>query len=177
MSASQKLNMNMIKTNKCKSCDRPVFSKGYCQQHSPKTIIKAKSKAIKQSRIKTVERKEATYEKRNIYFDYHLSKCTHSEESNTPINNPNKSNICHIFSKSLHPSLEDSLENCIYLQFSEHELLDNLLLGLRFDKVEEKLPNTFNKIRILSNKLLDLCQENTVFTRGLKKYLDGRQNT
>lgn len=158
----------MIKVKKCNLCDRPAFSKGFCQQHGKKSDIKSKTS-------KTSEKKEIKSELRNIYFEYHLEKCTHSEESFKQILEPTRANICHLVDKGRHPSLQDNLENCIYLTFEEHERYDSLLFSLRFTDLEKEFKNSWNKSCIKYKKLLSLCEESTNFTRELKKYLDGRE--
>lgn len=172
----------MIKSKKCsiEICNLPAFSKGFCKKHcnfkdlkSSKKEIKSKVKSIKSSRESTnIENKETSL-KRDVYFEYHISKCTNSDESGNPINNPNRSNCCHIIDKGRHPSLEDNLENCLYLTFSEHERFDKLLFSLEFAKLDKEFPNSMKIIRKIGNKLLDLCEENTVLTRALNNYLNG----
>lgn len=155
-----------MKSKKCLECNRNAFSKGLCQLHQPK-------KNIKQSRINTQDNKLIKKEKRDIYFEYHLQRCTHSEESLVNIINPNKSNICHIFDKSRHKSLEDNISNCVWLLFSEHERFDKLLFSLEFDKLEKEF-KCWNLVLDRIKFLLPLCKETTVFTRAIEKYLDGR---
>lgn len=157
----------MIKSKKCKECDRPAFSKGLCQVHQPK-------KSIKQNREITKEKATVKQDKRNTYFDYHLEKCTRSEESFKQISEPTRANICHLIDKGRHPSLQDNLDNYIYLTFSEHERYDSLLFSLRFADLEKEFKNSWDKSCEKYNKLLSLCLESTNFTRELKKYLDGR---
>lgn len=159
----------MIKSSKkCLECDRPAFSKGLCQIHHPK-------KSIKQSRATTKEKNTAKQEKRNSYFDYHLERCTMSEESFKQISNPTKANICHILPKGIHPSLEDNLENCIYYLFEEHERFDKLLFSLEFEKLEKEFKNSWSKVCTRLKKLLPLCKESTNLSRELEKYLNGRK--
>jgi hypothetical protein len=158
----------MLKTKKCKECDRPAFSKGFCQVHQPK-------KSIKSFRESTKVKKEVKQNKRNVYFDYHLERCSRSDESFKRISIPTRANICHIFDKSRHPSLQDNIENCIYLSLNEHQDFDRLLYSHQFLRLEIEFKNSFNKACIIANKLLPLCQESTVFTREFKKYLDGRK--
>lgn len=163
----------MINTKKCKFCNNPSFSKGLCQVHSNRSSIKSSNK-IKKSRIKTAENKKEVSQLRDVYFEYHIANCTESEESGKLINNPNRSNICHLVDKGRHPSLQDNLENCIYLTFSEHERFDKLLFSLEFEKIEKEFKNSWLNSCKRYLKLLPLCQENTNFTRELKKYLDER---
>lgn len=163
----------MIKSKKCKICESPSFSRGFCQRHMPKFPITSKG-GIKKSTLRTAEKNKDKISIRNIYFDYHIEKCIYSEESRNLINNPTKANICHLIDKGRHPSLQDNLENCIYLTFSEHERFDKLLFSLEFEKLEKEFKNSWDKTCIKYNNLLHLCTENTNFTRELKKYLDGR---
>lgn len=165
----------MIKSKKCLLCNLPAFSKGYCKKHCSFKELK-QNRRIKQVREKTAEKNKEKSERRNVYFEYHLERCTHSSESLLPIPNPTKSNICHIFSKSLHRSLEDNLENCIYLTQSEHERFDKLLLSLEFEKIEIEFKNSWPNTCTIIKKLVDLCEENTVFTRAIKKYLNDRES-
>lgn len=167
----------MIKTKKCRLCDNPAFSKGFCKVHTEKSIIRSKSKAIKSSRDSTVEKKLAKSELRNIYFDYHIERCSHSEFSGVPITEPTRSNICHLIPKSNHPSVQDNLDNCIYLTLKEHERFDYLLFSHKFNKVDEEFKKISNLIWNRFKKVLSSCQESTNFTRELKKYLDGREET
>ena len=158
----------MIKSKKCKECDRLAFSKGLCQIHQPK-------KSIKQSREGTKEKTTIKQDKRNTYFEYHLERCTMSEESFKQISEPTRANICHLIDKGRHPSLQDNLDNYIYLTFSEHERYDSLLFSLRFADLEKEFKNSWDKSCEKYKKLLSLCEESTNFTRELKKYLDGRE--
>jgi len=157
----------LIKTKKCKLCDKNAFSKGFCQQHSPK-------KSIKNSREQTTVKKEDRSQLREVYFDYHINKCTHSEHSGKPINNPSRTNIAHIVPKGLHPSLQDNLDNFIYLLPEEHERFDKLLFSLEFDKLEKEFGNTCDIIWNRYLKIVDLCKENTKLLREIKKHIDGR---
>lgn len=157
----------MIKSRKCSLCNRPAFSKGLCQVHQQK-------KSIKSSRESTKERATVKQDKRNTYFEYHLERCTMSEESFKQISEPTRANICHLIDKGRHPSLQDNIDNYIYLTFSEHERYDSLLFSLRFADLEKEFKNSWDKSCEKYKKLLSLCEESTNFTRELKKYLDGR---
>lgn len=165
----------MIKSKKCLECDRPAFSKGLCQIHvKPKTISKSTGK-IKSKRELTAKKNIDKKELRDVYFDYHLERCTSSEESLKQISNPARANVCHLIDKGRHPSLADNLDNCIYLTFTEHERYDSLLFSHRFEDLEKEFKNSWSKSCEKYKKLLSLCKETTNFTRELKKYLDGRE--
>lgn len=158
----------MLKSKKCKECDRNAFSKGLCQIHQPK-------KGIKQSRQQTTEKKKETSDKRNGYFEYHLERCTRSEESLKQISEPTRANICHLFPKSLHPSVQDNLNNCVYYLFSEHERFDKLLFSLEFDKLEIEFKNSWSKVCERLKNIVPLLKESTNLSREIIKYLDGRE--
>ena len=158
----------MIKSKKCSECDRPAFSKGLCQLHQPK-------KGIKQNRESTKEKTAIKKEKRNSYFEYHLERCTRSEESFKHISSPTRANICHILPKGIHPSIQDNLENCVYYLFEEHERFDKLLFSLEFEKLEKEFKNSWDKVCIRAKKVLLLCKESTNLSRELEKYLNGRE--
>lgn len=158
----------MIKTSKCKECDRNAFSKGLCQIHQPK-------KSIKQSRESSQNTKLEKQDKRNNYFEYHLERCVRSSESFKQIIEPTRANICHLIDKGRHESLQDNVENCIYLTWEEHTRFDELLFSHRFEDIEKEFKNSWPKTCISYKKLLPLCEENTVFTRALEKYLNGKR--
>lgn len=166
-----------MKSKKCstETCNNPVFSKGFCQIHSPKKEIKKGSSFIKKSSGKKVDVNIEKQEKRSTYFDYHLERCQESEESFIQIENPTRANICHILPKSTHPSLQDNLENYIYYTFQEHERFDKLLFSLEFEKLEKEFKNSWDKVCIKLKKLLPLSKESTNLSRALEKYLDGRE--
>lgn len=136
--------------------------------------IKRGNGKIKSRRVKTIEKKKQISKIRDEYFECHLQRCTSSEESGAIILEPTRANICHIFDKSRHTSLQGNLENCIYLTFSEHQDFDRYLYSHQFDKLEDNFKNSWGNTCILLNKLLSLCEENTVFTRAIEKYLNGR---
>lgn len=165
----------MIKSKNCRECDRPAFSKGLCQIHSKnKTTLKTAGK-IKQRRESTVEKNTVKKELREVYFDYHIERCTRSEESFKQITIPTRTNICHIIPKGLHPSVQDNLDNYVYYLFEEHERFDKLLFSLEFEKLEKEFKNSWNKVCIRAENILSLCQESTNLSREFKKYLDGRE--
>lgn len=165
----------MLKTKKCLECDRPAFSKGLCQIHSKNKAALKSSGKIKQKRESTVEKTTVKRELREVYFDYHIERCTRSEESRKQISSPTRANICHIIPKGLHPSVQDNLENCVYYLFEEHERFDKLLFSLEFEKLEKEFKNSWDKVCIKASKIIPLCLENTNFIRSFKKYLDDRR--
>lgn len=170
------------KKKKCIECgyEKYIFSKGKCQQCSSKNNNLEKSHLnrtktfIKKVTDKKKQEKKLQKNKRDVYFEYHIKKCFSSEESYKPITSPTKSNICHLIDKGRHPSLEDNLDNYVYLTFAEHERFDYLLYNHEFEKLENEFKNSWGKVCTRLEKLLPLCQENTIFIRRLNKYLNGR---
>jgi hypothetical protein len=161
----------MMKSKKCRECDRDAFSKGFCQIHAPKKEIKTAKKGIKSRRESTTVKKVERSERRSVYFDYHIERCTHSEFSGITINEPTRTNVAHLIDKGRHPSLEDNLENYIYLTQTEHDRYDKLLFSLEFEKIEDEFKNMLELIRLRYKNLLPLCKENTNFTRALEKWI------
>lgn len=169
----------------CKSCDTPqhLFSKGRCERCAKiedfKPLSKGAGMAKKYSYIKPITEKTKQKKKeqsaiRNVYFDYHIERCTHSEESDISIPNPNRSNICHLFAKSSHKSLQAHLENYVYLTFEEHSEFDNLLFKNDFEALEKKFPNVWTISCERIKKLLPLCEEQTKFKIKIEEYLNGK---
>lgn len=120
--------------------------------------------------------KNKTYRKsqsaiRDVYFEHHINLCQFSEESGMRIFNPTRANICHIFDKARHPSLQGNLKNCVYLTLDEHTEFDRLLYQHDFVKLELKFPNSWLKVCERIKELLPLCQEQTKFKLKLEGYL------
>lgn len=138
------------------------------------TKIKSSGKPIKRNKKSTLEKKKIQKEKRDVFFDHHIKLCERSEESLTYIQEPTRVNICHLLDKGRHKSLEDNLDNCIYLTLEEHGRFDQLLYSHRFEDLEKEFKNSWlNTCKKMKN-LLSLCKENTVLTRELEKYLNGK---
>lgn len=108
---------------------------------------------------------------RDVYFDYHINLCKASEESGVRIPYPTRANICHLFDKARHPSLQGNLDNCIYLTLDEHTLFDRLLYSHEFDKLELNFPNSWNNTCEKLKSLLSLCSDNTKFSTKVEEYL------
>jgi hypothetical protein len=162
--------MIKAKNKKCIECgreDQPWFSKKRCKSCAAKSYGKPKQITDKQKVKKKIQSTE-----RDVYFKYHISQCTHSEETGKAIYEPNRGNICHILDKGRHKSLQGNLDNYIYLTIQEHTTLDNHLFKLEFDKIEEKLPNSWKIICERVQKLLPLCQEKSKLYFKFKEYLE-----
>lgn len=143
--------------------------------------IKGSNKPLKKTRgtIKKVtdkkkEEKKETALLREVYFDYHLNYCSYSEESGKSIPNPTRANICHIYDKGRHSSLQDNLDNYVYLTLEEHQDFDRLLYNHEFERLEVEFKNSWPKACLRIKKLVSLCSENTVFSRKINQYLDGK---
>lgn len=143
----------MIKQKKkiCKSCDTEqfIFSKGRCKKCA--TIEDSKplnrGAVIKKQTEKNKSHRKSQSEIRNTYFDFHLGLCKASDESGVPIPNPTRANICHLFDKARHPSVQANIYNCIYLTLDEHTRFDQLLYQHEFDKLEQEFPNAWEKAK------------------------------
>lgn len=150
----------------CGRNDLPHFSKKRCMYCSQKAYAQPK-KITK----KTSDKRKERSKDRDVYFAYHIERCTHSEEDGSYISEPSRLQICHIFSKSQHPSLQSNLDNVIYLQGAQHSILDNRLFKNEFEKLETELPNAWKIICERFIKLKPLCLENTRFVQKLSEYL------
>lgn len=149
----------------------PWFSKKRCKYCASKSYKKPKQISEKKKSAK-----EKRSNRRNKYFDYHIERCTHCEESGEVIPYPSRINIAHLFSKSNHPSVEDNLDNCIHLKAELHDEFDNLLFKHRFEKITEKFKNSYKIIWRRFKKVLPLVQEQTRFKIELEKYLKNYEN-
>lgn len=160
----------MIKRKKkiCVSCgeEKYIFSRGRCQMCASKSYKKPKRVSEKQKSAKKTQSN-----RRNKYFDYHIEHCTHCEESGEVIPYPSRINCCHLFPKNNHPSVEDNLDNCIYLKAELHDEFDNLLFKHRFEEITEKFKNSSEIIWRRFKKVLSLTKEQTRFKIELEKYL------
>jgi hypothetical protein len=162
----------------CSECSREdyIFSKGRCKQCAQKSYtMKSKDKVTKpRMSLSTKEKKKLKSDVLSTYFTYHLNRCRKSENSHIPISNPTKANICHIFPKSNHPSVQANLDNCIYLTLDEHTQLDNWLFKHEFNKVEENMPIAWGIIKTRISKVEKLVLEKTKFYFAILDYIDQR---
>lgn len=160
--------MIQYKKKICVECGNEayIFSKKRCKSCAMQSYSKPKQISVKQK----VKKKKQSAE-RDVYFQYHIDRCTHSEDTGKPIYGPTRANICHILDKGRHKSLQANLDNYIYLTMDEHTTLDNHLFKLEFDRIAEKLPNAWEIICDRVKKLLPLCQEKTKLYFKFKEYL------
>jgi len=157
------------KNKKCIVCgrdDRPHFSRKRCKQCAQKSYGKPK-----QITKKTSAKKKERSKDRDVYFEYHIGRCIHSEETGLPIYNPGRESICHLIDKGRHKSLQANLDNYIYLTLQEHTTLDNRLFKNEFEKLETELPNAWKIACERYKKLIPLCTEKTKFIYKLSEYL------
>lgn len=135
----------------CKNCqtEQYIFSKGRCQRCA--TIEDSKplkrGTTIKKQTEKNKSYRKSQSEIRDRYFDFHISLCKASDESGVPIPNPTRANICHLFDKARHPSVQANIYNCVYLTLDEHTRFDQLLYQHEFDKLEQEFPNAWEKAK------------------------------
>lgn len=155
-----------MKRTPLKKSSKPIKSSG--------KPIKRGGKSIKKITERKKEENLETSKLREIYFDYHLKRCTYSEDSGQPITKPTRANICHIFDKGRHPSLQDNLENFVYLTLEEHQDFDKLLYNHEFERLEEEFKKSWEIVCLRAKKIVSLCSENTVFSRKINQYLDGK---
>ena len=170
----------MIKRKKrpCKDCGKEsyIFSHGRCKVCSMKSYggIQSTPKPIKKYTPKTQKKNKERSQERNVYFKYHIERCYKSDESGKLIGEANRSNICHLFDKSRHPSVQANLDNCIYLTLQEHTDFDVYLYSHDFKALEKNFPNSWPLACRRMKKLLPLVEEKTKFYFKIKEYLDER---
>lgn len=142
--------------HRCKSCALRQDAEKRLKSTSsaPKTTI-ALDKSIpekKPVKAKTaLKRKQKTKSKTlSTYFEKHIEalyKFKRSEESGESIPYPSNLNICHLFPKRNHKSVQAHETNCIYLTWDEHSKLDNQYLDRHdFSGLEKAFPNSFKLI-------------------------------
>lgn len=171
----KKVNKKCIK---CGRDDQPWFSKKRCKSCATKSYggITSAPKPIKPITNKTAKKKSKQSSVRQVYFDYHIQRCSYSEETGKPIGEANRSNIAHLFDKSRHPSVQANLDNFVYLTLQEHTDFDNHLFKLEFQELEEAFPKSWEIACRRMKKILPLVQERTKFYFAIKNYLDERND-
>lgn len=164
----------------CKSCqtEQYLFSKGRCkictgkedQKPLQRTQIKQKAYRIVPQTQKNKDFKKERSGIRDAYFEHHINLCERSEESGKSIYEPTRANICHLFDKSRHPSLQGNLNNFVYLTLDEHTRFDQLLYTHEFEKLEKEFPKAWLKVCERMKELLSLCEEKTKFYFKIEEY-------
>jgi len=172
------------KLYKCKhqNCDKevPILSKGLCPYHRQKqreeqgNLHKPKY-SIKPISEKTKLKKKETKGCLEEYFDFHIKnilKKPFSEESGKFISEPTRANVCHLFDKGRHKSVQCCVENVVYLTLDEHTRFDKLLFEHRFEDLEKEFPKSWKIICKRFEKLVNLCLERTKFYFKIEEYLN-----
>jgi hypothetical protein len=163
----------------CKNCqtEQYIFSKGRCQKCA--TIEDSKplkrGSTIKKQTDKNKANRKSQFAIREVYFSYHIERCKVSEESGVNIHNPNRANICHLFPKSKHPSVQDSLGNVIYLTIQEHTDFDKLLFENDFEGLCKKMPNAWKIASSRMVLLLPEVKEETKFKNKFEEWIQLKQ--
>lgn len=164
----------------CKNCqtEQYIFSKGRCQRCA--TIEDSKplkrGSTIKKQTEKNKAIRKSQSEIRNEYFDYHISICKVSEESGVAIPNPTRANICHIFDKARHPSVQANLYNYVYLTLDEHTRFDQLLYQHDFERLEQEFPNCLFKVLHRVDIVSRACTERTKFFIKLEEWIQSKKS-
>jgi hypothetical protein len=170
-----------VNNKKCISCgreDQPWFSKKRCKNCA---TIEDRKPLKRGSTIKKQTEKNKSYRKsqseiRNEYFDYHISICKVSEESGVAIPNPTRANICHIFDKARHPSVQANLYNYVYLTLDEHTRFDQLLYQHAFEILEREFPNCLSKVLYRADVVSRACTERTKFFIKLEEWIQSKKS-
>ncbi len=166
----------------CKICqtEQFIFSKGRCRQctiiENSKGAMKVVRKYITKQTDKNKLHRKSQSAIRNSYFEFHIDLCKVSEESGVSITAPTRANICHLFDKSRHPSLQGCLDNYVYLTLDEHTRFDKLLYDHEFKKLEVEYPNIWPEVVNRMENLLELCEEHTKFKIKFEEYLAQSKN-
>lgn len=153
---------------KCKNENSKYYKKYLCPYHA-KQEQGRKVKTNQRNRTEQLQLEKS--EKRKVYFDYHIDRCFKSEESGKIITEPSRLNICHILPKSYFPSVGEHLYNFMYLDGEEHTEIDNLIFKNKWEEVEEKFPNVWEKIVKRLRVIVPEVTENHNMLRKLKEYL------
>ena len=157
----------------CGRTDQPWFSKKRCKSC---TISSTPSKLVQRKPIKKQTQKNIAYrntrsEIRDSYFDYHLKECIGSEFSGKPIYFPTRANICHLFDKARHPSVQGNIANYIYLTLDEHTRFDQLLYSHEFEKLEQEFGRAWLLALGRMDMLLEDVQEQTKFKTKIEEWI------
>lgn len=129
--------MIKLKNKTCIICgreDQPWFSKKRCKGCASKSYAKASTIPKKTKKTYTSFFKECAIVLPNF-----------CQESGKPLN-INAFNCAHIFPKRKYKSIDEDFDNIIILDLQHHTTLDNHLDKMEFDKIKEKLPNTYKII-------------------------------
>lgn len=168
------------KNKKCVSCGRenqPWFSKKRCQRCA--TIEDSKplnrGASIKKQTEKNKSYRKSQSEIRDEYFQHHISLCKVSEESGVPISEPTRANICHLFDKARHPSVQANLYNFVYLTLDEHTRFDQLLYQHDFERLEKEFPKCLPKVLHRLDVVSRVCTDRTKFFIKVEEWIQSKK--
>jgi len=110
------------------------------------------------------------------YFEYQISRCKKSDNSNKLISHPNRTNIAHILPKRKYKSVACNSSNVLFLTFEEHTNFDNWMDGANLEKLIENFSSQFfNILEERLAQLLPIIEENEEWganARNLKKLIN-----
>lgn len=121
---------------------------------------------------KTAAKNKLRKEKLDVYYETLIGQCRICEESGKPIYNPSRMNVCHIFKKSIYHSVEDDLDNHIFLLPEFHSRLDTLLDTLNLAQIEKEFPNSWGLICERVRKFLPKITEKKRLLFKFQEYLN-----
>lgn len=137
-----------MKTCKIEGCNYPVWSKGLCKHHIPKTRVKPMRASTMASREK---RREDTDEMRKFFLTIWSKRLHYSEVSGEWLGKePLSIYFHHILPKIKYPDAKFDEDNVILLTFDEHQNVENdkfryVEINNRRDRLEEKYNLNKNK--------------------------------
>jgi hypothetical protein len=160
------------KKKKCVICGEEtyIFSKHRCKS----CTMKQDAKPIVRSTTSIKRKPKPKNKNLETFFEKHIEilyKFKYSEESNRMIPYPTKVNICHLFPKRNHKSVESHEMNCIYLTWEEHTLLDTKYLDrLDFTGLEKAFPNSWKLMVERMRVVRASITERTNFVEAFDKF-------
>lgn len=130
-----------MKTCKIEGCNYPVWSKGLCKHHIPKTRVKLMRASTMASREK---RREDTDEMRKFFLTIWSKRPHYSEVSGEWLGKePLSIYFHHILPKNKYPEAKFDEENIILLTFDEHQNVESNKfryeeINIRRERLQEK---------------------------------------
>jgi len=130
-----------MKTCKIEGCNYPVWSKGLCKHHIPKTRVKPVRASTMASREK---RREDTDEMRKFFLTIWSKRLHYSEVSGEWLGKePLSIYFHHILPKNKYPEAKFDEENIILLTFDEHQNVESNKfryeeINIRRERLQEK---------------------------------------
>ena len=130
-----------MKTCKIEGCNYPVWSKGLCKHHIPKTRVKLMRASTMTSREK---RREDTDEMRKFFLTIWSKRLHYSEVSGEWLGKePLSIYFHHILPKNKYPEAKFDEESIILLTFDEHQNVESNKfryeeINIRRERLQEK---------------------------------------